>query len=467
MKKQLLLTILLSLFFIAITGADETTDSTVTSPPESSVIEQQRDIIRFGTETEISNLIQTLRNERASYLDEELISIANRTRNRNILIGVFNFFGEMEKAGLEDRAIRAINEIDYEANDTVTAAVNYLGRVRAAQAIDTLQELINTGENRFLDISIRALGRVASGNNDNDQERADSVAFFLLDYYNNRNPSDDSRREIVIALGETRSKTSVSFLSNIVMNSESRLFLRISAVEALAKIGDNEGLEAVIDAISSTDPNLRSAAVAALGPFSGEMVDDAILEAFRDSFWRTRMGAAQAAGQRQMIAAVPYLRFRAENDEVPQVRDEAIRALGAINTDESIAIVDTLFFNRRSSDRVRLVAGEVLMQYRADSYAIRVSAEMDDARQRNQTPLYNGFIRLMSTAVSDSLEPFARGLLQTGGVIERSLGLDLVINNEFSGLAEEVRNLLDEQRHGISISRKARLAMERLGLDID
>ena len=457
MKKYLLVVVLFALFLPGEIHSQ-------TETPPVSQIEQQRDIIRFGTETEISNLITTLRNERATYLDDELISVANRTRNRNILNGIFSFFGEMEKPGLEERAIRTIQERDYEANDTVTAAVNYLGWVRAASAIETLQELINTGESRFLDVSIRALGRVSYSE---DQERADNVAFFLLDYYNNRNPSDDNRREIVIALGETRSKTSVSFLSDIVMNPEARLFLRISAVEALAKIGDYDGLDAVIDAISSTDPNLRSAAVAALGPFSGEMVDDAILEAFRDSFWRTRMGAAQAAGQRLMISAIPYLRFRAENDDVPQVRDEALRALGAINTDEAISIVDTLFFNRRNSDRVRLVAGEVLMQHRADTYAIRIAAEMDDARQRNQTPLYNGFIRLMSTAVSNSLESVARGLLETGGVIERSLGLDLVINNEFASLAEEVRNLLDEQRHGISISRKARLAMERLGLEAD
>ena len=498
MKRTLTLILVVLLFslssFVSNLRAED--EEAAPEPPVRSVADDQRDIINYGTETEIAALIQTLRNERASYLDEELIETANRTRNRNILSGVFGFFGEMEKSGLEERAIRAIRERDDEANETVSAAVDYLGRVRAARAIDVLQELINSGESRFLSSAIRALGRAASGTvslsvptvieNDEEEDDApvgevlngiwpnepfDRVAFFLLDYYNNRNPSDDNRREIITALGETGSSAGLSFLSDIAENPDENAFLRIAALDSIAKItaasdiAGNHGLRAVIDAVSSTDPNVRSAAVAALGPFIGEEVEEAILEAFRDSFWRTRLGAAQAAGQRRMISAIPFLRFRAERDDTPQVRDEAIRALGAINNSETVEILGELFTNRRNSDRVRLMAGEMLLQYQADEYALRVIAEMDEARLRNQTPLYNGFIRILTSAVSSSLETPAGRLLETGGVIERSLALDMVMNNDFHSLEEGVRNLLDEQRNGVSLARKARLTLERLGLE--
>ena len=67
-------------------------------------------IIKYGTETEIANLIQALRNENADYLDNELIKLIDSTKNQKILSGVFGFFGEREKSGLEDRAIKAIEE---------------------------------------------------------------------------------------------------------------------------------------------------------------------------------------------------------------------------------------------------------------------------------------------------------------------------------------------------------------------
>ncbi|GHU53379.1 hypothetical protein FACS1894200_13920 [Spirochaetia bacterium] len=113
-------------------------------------------------------------------------------------------------------------------------------------------------------------------------------------------------------------------------NVNERPVLRAAAVQALSKIGHTDGLGAIIAAVNSNDPNLRAAALEALGPFSGDEVDAVILDGFRDSFFRTRISAAKAARVRELTAAIPYLRFRVENDTVPSVREESIRALGAI-----------------------------------------------------------------------------------------------------------------------------------------
>jgi HEAT repeat protein len=426
---------------------------------EKTLEEQHRDILRFGTETEIASLIETLITEKISYLDGELIEIAQKTKNRKILSGIFGFFGETEKSGLEDRAVRAINERDEEANETVMAAADYLGKVKAGDAIDCLQDLAVSGERRFLSAAIRALGRAGKGQGEN----TDQVAAFLIDYYNNHAPGDENKREIIVALGETESKEGVSFLVELVKNSDERAPLRIAALDAISKIGDGEGLDAVIESAASTDPNIRSAAIAALGPFSGEAADNAILEGFRDSYYRTRIGAAQAAGKRRLESAIPYLRYRAENDDVPAVKDEAIKALGAINNSETMTILDSLFSERKNSDSVRIIAAEMLLKNNADTYSARVGIEMDEAKSKNQTPLYNGFVRILVTAKSASLEDLARRLIATGGVIEKSLALDLMLNNEFRGLADEVRPLLDEKKHGASIARKAKNTLEKLG----
>ena len=435
------------------------------SASSTKTLEEQRlDILRFGTETEIAALIQAVKNEKVTYLDKELIDVAQKTRNRNILAGIFSFFGEMEKTGLEERAMRAIRERDEEANETIFSAIDYLGRVKAEAATEVLEEIINAGENRFLNNAIRAMGRAAGGR---DSQRADDTALFLLDYYEHRNPSDDNRREIIVAMGETGSSELVSFLSDLATNSDQRAVLRMAALDALSKIGDEKGLDAIIDAVSSTDPNVRSTAISALGPFSGEAAEAAILEGFRDSYFRTRIGAAQAAGKRRLESAIPFLRFRAERDDVPAVRDEAVKALGAINTSESMSILDTFFMERKNSDRLRLVSAEMLIQNNADTYSSKVIVEMDEARQKRMTPLYNGFVRILATARSKTFEDLARRLITGSGadVIERSLGLDLVVNNEFHSLENEVRSLLDERRNPATISRKARSTLERLGLD--
>jgi hypothetical protein len=121
-----------------------------------------------------------------------------------------------------------------------------------------------------------------------------------------------------------------------------------------------------------------------------------------------------------------------------------------------------LFGERKNSDRSRILAAEMLLQNRADQHAPRVIEEMDDAKQRNQTALYNGFLRVLGAAKSPVLEDLCRRFFASGGVVEKSYALDMTANNGFRSLAEQVRALHDE-RNG-SLSRKSRAVAEKLGL---
>jgi HEAT repeat protein len=416
--------------------------------------EQRLDTIRYGTEMEIAALIRTLQGENAFSLDDDLAALAGTTKNRSILAGMFAFFGDRAKGGLEERALQAVENWDEEAGETVLAAVDYLGKLGVREALGPLKALLETGEASFKNSVFRALGRVGKG------DQAPDMAEYLIDYYNNRNPADENRREIVSALGELESPAGVSFLAELAGNDEERPVLRIAALEGLSKIGSDDGLDAVMGALAASDPNVRSSAVAALGPFSGEEVDKAILEAFRDSYYRTRAGAAKAAGERKLSAAIPYLRYRAERDETPAVKDEAIRALGAINSRETTAILGDLLGNRKNPDRVRLLAAELLIRDHADDYAQPVIIEMDEAKSKNLTALYNGFLRALGSGRTGALEDLARRLFSSGGVVEKSYALDLTANNRYLSLIPQVRELTDEKNG--SLSHKAREVLKGL-----
>jgi HEAT repeat protein len=417
--------------------------------------------IRYGTETEIASLIQSLRNEGADYLDDELAALVENTRNRNILRGVFAFFGERNKRGLEDRAIRAIEERDEETSDTILAAVDYLGKVKAEntaeKAAEALKGLISLGERRFMNAAFLALGRVCGTN----KALADETAGYLIAYYQDREPPDEYRRDIISAVGETGSSEGVEFLSGIAANDEERMALRVAALEGLSKIGDKNGLDAIISAVSDGDPNIRSSAVAALGPFEGNGVDKAILEAFRDSYYRTRIGAAQAARKRGLEEAVPYLEVRIERDEVPAVKDESIRALGAIGSGKAIEILEKFFNDRKYSDRIRILAGNMLMDNDPDKYADKLILELDNAKAASQTALYNGLLKVAGESKTGKLKPVTRRFLESGGVTEKSYALDMAVNNNFRDFSREIRALTEDKN--ASLARKAKAALEKLG----
>jgi HEAT repeat protein len=427
-------------------------------PARKSVEEQRLETIRYGTENEITSLIQTLKTENAAYLDDELIALVQGTLNRNILTGVFTFFGDRGKNGLEERALKAVTEWDGEANETIIAAIEYLGRVNNTDAIKPLKSLLSTEERRFNSNIFRALGRIAGAHDD----LRDEIAAYLKDYYTDRVPADEARREIITALGDTGSPEIIPFLINIAGNNDERAAIRMAAISALSKTGGQEGLAAILAGVSSQDPNLRSASVAALGPFSGPEVDHAILEAFRDTYYRTRLGAAQAAGKRKLVEAIPYLAYRAERDDIPAVKDESVRALGEIGTEEAITVIDSLFSNQKTPDRVRILCAEILIREKPDAFAEKVSAEIDDAKKRNQNSLYNGLLKAISAAKTPAIENLAKRLLASGGVTEKSYALDMIVNNKFISLSRDIEALLDQKNQNQSLSRKAQVSLAAL-----
>jgi len=421
--------------------------------------------IKYGTENEIAALIQSLRAENADYLDDELVSLVENTRNQKILSGVFAFFGDREKTGLEERAIRAIEEREDETNETVQSAVDYLGKIKHADAVDTLMELLDSQERRFMNAAFRALGRASSG----DKDKADKAADYLIDCYNNRDSGDDNRREIITSVGATGSLNGVSFLAGIASDTDERIPLRTAALDALSKIGDEGGLEAILLCVSTNDPNVRSAAVAALGPFSGDDVDKAILEAFRDSYYRTRIAAAHASRSRKLEAAVPYLKFRAERDDTPAVKDDAIRALGAIGNEEAVAALEGMFAEKKNSDRVRLLAAEMAMKNAPDKNLTQLIAELNEAKLKNQMQLYNGLLKVIGETKlegdTQEMENITRRFFQAGGIMEKLYALDMAVNNNLKNLDAEIKACLKDRNE--SLARKARRTAERLEIELD
>lgn len=433
--------------------------------PQPSVEEQRRDILKYGTENEIAELIRTLRAENSDALDNEIMETAAGIKNGRILSGIFGFFADRNKGGLEERAGEVLEYWDEQVPEAVRGALEYLGQLRDTGAVDRIMTLIDEGDARYTNSAVRALGRVGAPLKDRDRNESDLIVEYLIAYFEDKFPGEDTSREIITALGNLENPGAVAFLNSIAGNSDERPARRMAAIQALSKIGDSEGLGAVLEALGSPDPNLRSTAVAALGPFSGREVDQAILEAFRDTYYRSRIGAAQAAAERKMEEAIPYLRYRAERDEVAAVRDEAIKALGAMDRNEAYQIIAVLFFERKNTDRVRVVAGEVLITNRAGEYAERFIAELDEARAKNQTALYNQFCRIIAQAETDKVEPLALRFFSTGSVVEKAYAIDMVYKNRLMGLIDQVRALAGEG--GGSLSRKARDTLRRMGVSFD
>ncbi|AEJ19509.1 HEAT repeat domain-containing protein [Gracilinema caldarium] len=427
---------------------------------ETSIIDKQRDIIRYGTETEIANLIATLRKDNATYLNDELITIANITKNVKILTGVFSFFTEQNKSGLEQKAIEIIQNRYDEQKETVRSAIEYVGAIKAQAALKSLQDILNTEDKSFINSAIRSIGKIASSSSAHQKK---DIADFLINFYKTKELSDDDKNAIIYALGETGVSETIDFIADIATNPDERPFRKMTALEALGKIRDEKGLNAIIQGAQDSDPNVRASAISSLGSFSDKKVEPLILEAFRDSFYKTRLAAAKAAEERALASAIPYLKFRAANDEVAAVKEASVKALGKIANNEAIAALVELFSKKNSPDTIKIMAAQMLMSIDATKYGPDIIKSYQEAKQQKQKTLQAGLAKVLGEGKSSNLKNLAQELLRSTDVVELSYGLQLVKNNQFTDLEELIRPLLDEKKYG-SLAIKAKETLEAMNL---
>jgi HEAT repeat protein len=427
----------------------------------SSVTEEEalRQTINYGTDNEITELIKKLRDGGIDSLDGDLIRLAEKTRNQNIILAVFSFFNERSVNGLEDTAIAIVTGRENETLQKVTAAIDYLGAVKEKKAIPLLTEIVSAGGGQYDGASIRALGKIADSGM--PRAEADAITETLINYYNNAASSGGNREAVIAAVGNSGGEGAAAFILKIASDTEQGASLRMAALEAAGKLKDAAALDSIIAAASSGDPNIRYAAAGALGAFDGEESAAVILESFRDSYFRTRLAAIRSAKMRRLNEAVPYLRYRAERDEAAVVREEAVLALGAIGGGEADSALAAMMDDTKNSDSLRSLCAEMLIKNDADAWAGSIIAKLDEAAAKKQTALYKGLLKALSLARTSKVEALTARLFASKDVIEKFYALDMTANNGFTAFKAEAEALSNEKN--LSLASRAKKTLEKLG----
>jgi HEAT repeat protein len=411
----------------------------------------QREVLKYGTDNEITELIKTLKKENVEYLDDDLSRLVSDTKNPVIKSQIMTFFADREKKGLEKEAVALVENREDMESVNVLAALEYLSKTRYPAAQGALRALLESGEDQYMPAAIKAIGGAV------DDKNAGDTAEYLINYYENKNPPEQYQQAIILALGETGSKKAARFLSALVTQNE-RAGLTIPALAALGKIAGNDAVEVITGALSSKDPNIRASAVEALGSFSGGEVESALLDAFRDSYYKTRLAAVKAAGKRKLKDAIPYLKFRAEKDEVPAVREEALRSLAEIGTSECARIIEAVFDDKKSPDRLKSLAAKSLIETDADAYAEKIMLSLDEAKRLNQKQLYSGLMAALSKAKTGRVKPLVGRLFASKDAVDKAYALELTALNRFDAFRGEVDNLATGEKSGLSRKAKEVLA---------
>ena len=118
------------------------------------------------------------------------------------------------------------------------------------------------------------------------------------------------------------------------------------ACDSLGKIQDDRAIPVLKKAFSEKDALIRAYAAHALASFNLSSVIDVLIQGLKDSNWKVRFHCTTALANKDAIAAVDILKYKAKKDPVDKVRIEAIKTLGEIGTKACFDFIRELFYKK-------------------------------------------------------------------------------------------------------------------------
>ena len=401
--------------------------------------DERLNTLRFGIDSEVISLIDTLAEEKDDTYQEELLTIYSTTINEKLKKRIVIFFNDQDlELGIEPFFEELEEQWDQEMDESLLLSiVEYLSsRQRDEITRFFAEELLSSRDNDIFIAAVNALGE--SGNStftDQLQEELDSSDI-----------SVNTRSALISALGKLGDEDSIQTLKDLLSDSGEEKSVRWRAATALGEIGGDESLNALISVLDDPDPLLRSKAIEALGNFTGKEAEAALIQALRDSFWRVRVSAAKSLGSSRSTEGVDILIYKAEHDpDSRNVRIAAIEALGEIGNSASIEFLKQHYLNKKSPLSTRSRAISVLLETAPGEATNAIQSVFKEEDLSSTTPIVKETARILSLRKSRNLSELYRSMLESG---EKDLILDALRGiriNTMKEMAGDIEKLLESE----------------------
>jgi len=422
---------------------------------ENSVLDQSRDVLRYGIDSEVLDLIDRLADQGEDRLDDALLQRFVESRNRLLQARVLEFY--------EDRGVTIagpavsdliLSDVDLD-NTFLRTAVRYLSKVAELKSPELLaryEEIANANDPVAASVAIGAIGA------DGSPESIELLLKLLDDFR-----TEELRSAVVRALGDAGRTSAVEVLERMAADPYEELSLRQYAAEALGKIGDPGSEQVILALLSEENSLLRAYAVAALGNFPGAAAAAALEDALRDSFWRVRVAALQGIATRAEVDDIEAVGYTARRDPEAPARQEAVKTLAALETREAYDILADIADDTSAPQPDRLLAIELLVKQDLASSLQMLRGLIDDEWAAANSRILDGVARNLSTAQFPGLAGVFDKLLTHPNFVIRVYAIRGIGRNGFVQFSDQLISVARDYPTGL-LNTSARSALEQLGV---
>jgi HEAT repeat protein len=304
-------------------------ESSQTDEKKAEWIEQTLD---FGIQEDRAKAIQTIPQIKEKGIREKLVKKLIETikdeEDPEVLKKAITVLGEMKESSSVPVLTDKINHL---SEDVRTAAVYALKNMNAVAAkeklIQKLKEQKLENNSNFTDALIQTLGEM----------KAVELVPFAKESLENAKTHEGVRESLVVFLGKAQSKDSKDILLKIYKDEDADTTLRAFSVNSLSKLGMKEvsgDIKETIKAIDSYDPKKKKNyytlylySVAALARLGDQEAVPKLINALRSNSAQVRLKAITLIKEFKDKRTIDILKYKMKYDQNDKVRAEAKKAL--------------------------------------------------------------------------------------------------------------------------------------------
>ena len=421
-----------------------------TAAEEASLLEKRKDIIRYGIESELLDLVTALQTEKEDKLNDDLLGVLTESRSPRLQEALLKFFSVREWGGAIPEAVRLVDGRDEVVASSVNAALGYLAAVRAKEGVPEAREILQSQETKYVSPAIRLLGRAGG----------EAEAETLLGVFESDEATEATKQDAILALGELRAVAAVDSLIKLLEDESSGKATRMYCADALGKIGDPKAVDALVKAANGDDPQVRSSSVTALGSFKDPAARSAVVQALRDGVTGVRLAAIKSAAAASIREAEPYIRYRARNDPEKKVREEALKALGGFGGGENLDLLREILQDKKSSVDSRTASFSVLLEKDPNGSRRELDKVLSAESTGKDKSLYKAFLRALSQTKEEGAAPLVETyLLRSEDHADRMAGIEWARRNKVRSLRPLIAAMAETDK-AEAVKKRAAAALE-------
>lgn len=414
-----------------------------------SLVEERTDTLRYGIDSEVISLLEKLIDEKEDNLSDIIAEIYAETSNNAVMEKAVDYFIAVDYSSAVVYAEKRIEKWEDEDIDVITSSLRYISKYPGDSTEELIMPLVEHDSKTLASSALSALGKCGT----------DTSADYLLDLLEDDDYDEDLKPTIIKSLGAMKSEMAVDILIEILEDIDEEKSWRWTACEALGDIGHPDALDSIRQALNDDDTYLRSYAVKALRNFDG--VDEVLMQSLKDSFWRVRVSAAEALGERSSKDAVDILIYKAKKDPENNVKIAAVEALGKIGDKESLEFLRELYEKNTTPQAIRTKAAEIIIEKDLKNSIDIITKVLAEEWEKDSSPVLSYTCKFLSTAEESRLEPIFERMLGHNDVAIKIYGIRGIKNNGFSSMKEKIEKLSEEGNNN-AVRRAALSAVEEL-----